>query len=129
MASGASIFRIFIPVTDFEKALEFYQTLFVAEGRQIHQGRQYFDCGSVIMAVIENDGTPIGDHVYFSVANLESWFTRAKELDCLEKIDMHGGPLGEIVRRPWGERSFYVRDPFGNGLCFVDESTIFTGVE
>lgn len=129
MASGASIFRIFIPVSDFEKAVEFYQTLFAAEGREIHRGRQYFDCGSVIMAVIENDGTPIGDHVYFSVANLETWFSRAKELDCLENIDMHGGPLGEIVRRPWGERSFYVRDPFGNGLCFVDESTLFTGVE
>ena len=129
MASGASIFRIFIPVTDFDKALVFYQTLFAAEGRQIHAGRQYFDCGSVIMAVIENDGTPIGDHVYFSVANLETWYTRAKELDCLEKTDMHGGPLGEIVRRPWGERSFYARDPFGNGLCFVDESTIFTGVD
>lgn len=30
--------------------------------------------------------------------------------------------------RPWGERSFYCRDPFGNGLCFVDEKTLFTGV-
>ena len=26
-----------------------------------------------------------------------------------------------------GERSFYARDPFGNGLCFVDENTLFTG--
>jgi hypothetical protein len=26
-----------------------------------------------------------------------------------------------------GERSFYVADPFGNGLCFVAEETIFTG--
>ena len=27
----------------------------------------------------------------------------------------------------WGERSFYVRDPFGNPLCFVDADTLFTG--
>jgi hypothetical protein len=25
------------------------------------------------------------------------------------------------------ERSFYVHDPWGNGLCFVDENTLFTG--
>jgi len=29
--------------------------------------------------------------------------------------------------RPWGERSFYAHDPFGNPLCFVDATTIFTG--
>jgi hypothetical protein len=32
-----------------------------------------------------------------------------------------------MVVRPWGERSFYVKDPWGNGLCFVDEKTLFTG--
>ncbi len=115
-------------MTDFDKAIGFYQRLFDTEGRIIHRGRQYFDCGPVIFAVIENNGTPIGDHIYFSVQNLETVFTRAKELECLEKIDLHGGPAGEIVVRPWGERSFYARDPFGNGLCFVDETTLFTGV-
>jgi hypothetical protein len=34
---------------------------------------------------------------------------------------------GAIVRRPWGERSFYAVDPFGNKLCFVDRATLFTG--
>ena len=123
-----SIFRIFIPVTDFEKAIDFYRRLFASEGRVIHRGRQYFDCGPVIFAVIENSGTPIGDHVYFSVPNLEAVFTRATELKCLERSDVHGAPSDEIVVRPWGERSFYARDPFGNGLCFVDETTLFTGV-
>jgi uncharacterized glyoxalase superfamily protein PhnB len=32
-----------------------------------------------------------------------------------------------IETRPWGERSFYARDPFGNPICFVDEKTVFTG--
>jgi len=31
------------------------------------------------------------------------------------------------VERPWGERSFYAVDPFGNPLCFVDQKTLFTG--
>jgi hypothetical protein len=33
----------------------------------------------------------------------------------------------ELGKRPWGERSFYAHDPWGNGLCFVDETTLFTG--
>lgn len=40
-------------------------------------------------------------------------------------------PNGTILRpiqtQPWGERSFYCADPFGNKLCFVDEKTVFTG--
>ena len=40
--------------------------------------------------------------------------------------DLHPG-AGQIVVRPWGERSFYVEDPWSNGLCFVDEKTLFTG--
>ena len=123
-----SIFRIFIPVSDFDKAIAFYQRLFDTEGRVIHRGRQYFDCGPVIFAVVENNGTPIGDHIYFSVPNLETIFSRAKELGCLERSDVHGSPSDEINVRPWGERSFYARDPFSNGLCFVDESTLFTGL-
>ncbi len=124
---GPSIFRIFVPVTDFEKAMAFYQTLFDTEGTIIHRGRQYFDCGHVIFAVIENNGTPIGDHIYFSVDDLKVYFERARELGCLERSDVHGAPSDEIVVRPWGERSFYARDPFGNGLCFVDQNTLFTG--
>ena len=115
-------------MTDFDKAIAFYQRLFDTEGRIIHRGRQYFDCGPVIFAVIENNGTPIGDHLYFSVADLETYFERADELGCLEHIDLHGGRADEMAVRPWGERSFYARDPFGNGLCVVDETTLFTGL-
>lgn len=128
MGDSPSIFRIFIPVTDFDSALNFYQQLLNQSGRTIHRGRHYFDCGPVILAVIENNGTPIGDHVYFSVADLDAIFERASELGCLERSDVHGSPSDEISERPWGERSFYARDPFGNGLCFVDENTLFTGI-
>lgn len=73
-----AIFRVFVPVSDFDVAIAFYQRLFNTEGRLIHGGRRYFDCGPVIFAVIENSGTPIGDHVYFSTADLEAVFARAK---------------------------------------------------
>src|SRR5437879_5871153 len=93
-----SIFRIFIPVSDHEKAVAFYQRLLGTEGRLIHGGRRYFDCGPVILAIIENSGPPIGDHIYFSVPNLDAVFTRAKDLDCLEKTEIHEQPAGEIVK-------------------------------
>ena len=35
--------------------------------------------------------------------------------------DVHGDPAGAIEWRPWGERSFYAKDPLGNKICFVDE--------
>jgi hypothetical protein len=129
MSRGApAIFRIFVPVPDLAKGVGFYQRLFDDEGRVIRGGRHYFDCGSVILAVVENAGPPIADHIYFAVPNLETVHTRAKDLVALELGEVHGAPAGEIVVRPWGERSFYARDPFGNGLCFVDETTLFTGV-
>jgi hypothetical protein len=40
---------------------------------------------------------------------------------------VHGEPAGAICKRPWGERSSYAVDPFGNPLCFVDRATVFTG--
>jgi uncharacterized glyoxalase superfamily protein PhnB len=122
-----SVFRIFIPVTNAETAIAFYQTLFDDPGREVHRGRHYFDCGPVILAVIENNGSPVADHIYFAVADLEDVYDRASALGCLERSDVHGAPSDQIVVRPWGERSFYARDPFGNGLCFVDDRTLFTG--
>jgi len=127
MAEAPTLFRIFIPVSDLRAAVEFYQQLFDSPGREIRGGRHYFDCGPVIAAVVENSGMPIADHIYFSVADLEAVYKRAFDLDCLEDSYVHGASAGEIVTRPWGERSFYVRDPWGNGLCFVDETTLFTG--
>jgi len=60
------------------------------------------------------------DHVYFAVDDFDEYFRRVS-----------GRPNGSAVRtietQPWGERSFYCTDPFGNKLCCVDERTIFTG--
>jgi len=54
------------------------------------------------------------------VSNLEEVFERAQKLGCTELEP-------KIKVRPWGEKSFYAKDPFGNPICFVDERTIFTG--
>ena len=66
-------------------------------------------------AIVKND------HNAFRV--LFIWFdtkARARNAGCSWLDD-------RIRKRPWGEKSFYLRDPFGNPLCFVDENTAFTG--
>ena len=127
------LFRVALQVGDLNKAAEFYSKLLGDQGRRIPRGsRHYFDCGPVILALVDVtagdlEPKPIPDYVYFAVSDLDQVYERAKELNCLAKEDVHGEDAGAIVKRPWGELSFYAEDPWGNGLCFVDESTLFTG--
>ena len=126
------LFRVILQVSDLDRAVAFYSTLLGIEGRSIRRARHYFDCGSVILALVDQTGgdgevRPLPDNIYFSVSDIESVYERARELGCLANENVHGAPAGEVVVRPWGERSFYVTDPWGNGLCFVDQNTLFTG--
>lgn len=132
MTDVPNLYRIILQVSDLDKAADFYAKLLGIKGRGIRGARYYFDCGAVILALVDpaSEGAaarPLPDNIYFSVQNLEAVFERARELGCLSSDDVHGESAGEIVERPWGERSFYARDPFGNGLCFVAAETIFTG--
>jgi catechol 2,3-dioxygenase-like lactoylglutathione lyase family enzyme len=128
-----TLYRIILQVDNLDKAEEFYGNLLGDRGRRIPRGsRHYIDCGPVILALLDvsPEGLkpkPLPDYVYFSVNDLESVHQRARELGCLSTEDVHGASAGEVVKRPWGERSFYAYDPWGNGLCFVDENTLFTG--
>jgi len=132
MADVPKLYRIILQVSDLEKATEFYSKLLATAGRRVRGGRHYFDCGPMILALLDTmaggeQASPIPDYIYFSVQNLEIIHARGRELGGLSRELVHDEPAGEIVTRPWGERSFYVEDPFGNLLCFVDERTIFTG--
>ena len=132
MSDGPNLYRLILQVSDLRTAVDFYSTLLGIEGRSIRGARHYFDCGAVILALLDvttggEEARPIPDNIYFSVNDLDAVYERAKKLGCLSAEDVHGASAGEIVTRPWSERSFYAQDPFGNGLCFVDENTLFTG--
>ena len=45
---------------------------------------------------------------------------------CARRPTVHGEPAGDVLDRPWGERSFYVVDPWGNDLCFRQDGTRYT---
>jgi catechol 2,3-dioxygenase-like lactoylglutathione lyase family enzyme len=133
MAKAPALFRLILQVDDLDKASAFYAKLLDDPGRRIPRAsRHYIDCGPVILALVDvaaggEVAKPTPDYIYFAVGDLERFYARATELHCLATEDVHGASAGEIVVRPWGERSFYVEDPWGNGLCFVDEQTLFTG--
>ena len=130
------LYRIILQVDNLDKAEEFYGKLLGDRGRRIPRGsRHYIDCGPVILALVDVNGEgipglepkPLPDYIYFAVSDVEAVYQRAQELQCLSTEDVQGESAGDLVKRPWGERSFYVHDPWGNGLCFVDENTLFTG--
>jgi len=121
------LFRVILPVTSIDQAASFYAHVLEMPGERVSSGRHYFHCGGTILACFSprEDGDDFDlpanpDHFYFSVPDLETTFAHCREASCLR--------LDEAIRkRPWGERSFYAQDPFGNQLCFVDERTVFTG--
>ncbi len=133
MANTPKLFRIILQVRNLDEAEAFYGKLLGDSGRRIpYASRHYIDCGPVILALVDpsiddESAKPLPDYIYFAVGNLEEIHARARELKCLASEDVHGAASGEIVVRPWGERSFYAQDPWGNGLCFVDDTTLFTG--
>lgn len=125
-ADPPQLFRRVLPVTYIKEAETLYSKLLGLPGQRVSPGRHYVDRGGTILECFDPlpdtdnfDPGPNPDHVYFTVRDLEAALSRATAAgaDVLEPI----------ATRPWGERSFYVRDPFGNKLCFVDVRTKFTG--
>lgn len=136
MAPAPRLFRILLGARDLPASRRFYEVLLGVPGRPVADGRCYFDCGEVILGLLDRSSATAGEApveaVYFATAELEAVHARARSLGGLSRGLLHGdpsSPLGEIRLRPWGERSFYVDDPSGNSLCFVDERTRFTGTE
>ena len=130
--TGPRLFRLLLEVDNLDQAVSFYTTLLATEGRAIRGGRHYFDCGEIILGLVDVSASGrvpsvFSEYIYFATAELNETHQRASNLGCLSDDDVHGQSAGEITMRPWGECSFYVEDPFGNRLRFVDEDTLFTG--
>ncbi|MCI0652519.1 MAG: VOC family protein [Planctomycetes bacterium] len=131
----AKLFRVIVPVSDVDRAADFYVRVLGIPGVRVSNGRHYFDCGGTILACFDPkadgdsfEARPLPDHLYFSVENLEHTYDACKKAGAkLAAGEVHGSSAGSIAVRPWGERSFYAKDPFDNPICFVDSRTLFTG--
>jgi tRNA (guanine37-N1)-methyltransferase len=120
------LFRVIMPVADHARGVAFYAQVLGHPGELVAPNRHYFKCAGTILAVVvpgEHDGESFRanvEHVYFAVPDLKERYAIARKAECSYLED-------KIRTRPWGEKSFYARDPFGNPICFVDERTVFTG--
>ena len=121
------LFRLNIEVGSVDQAHDFYSELLGIEGRPQMGSRVYFDAGVTLQVVEAQSPHTAAKALYFEVPNLDTVHERAKRLDCLSDGSVHGTPAGEPVVRPWGERSFYADDPWGNPLYFVEQGTIYSG--
>lgn len=122
----AKLYRVIVPVSDIDKAQAFYEAVLGFTGTRVSPERHYFDCDGTILACYDptlfNEkpvATANPEHVYIAVADLAAAFERCKSADARIAV--------EINTYPWGETSFYIEDPFGNPICFVDQATMFTG--
>jgi len=128
MSEIPQFFRLNVEVADLEEAIRFYTKLLGFQGRKQPGSRVYYECGPVTLQVVQiAQPHTAAKALYFTVTDLEAIFERAKELGCLSQESVHDAPGGGIVVRPWGERSFYVEDPWKNPLCFVEEGTVYAG--
>ena len=131
MPAGPKLFRVMLEVADLAKAVVFYSKLLALAGRVQRGSRAYFDCGPVILAIL--DPTPGGlepkpnsADLYFAVGNLEEIHAHARELNCLSDEDVHGSPAGEIGTRPGASGRFMSKTP-GQWLVFCGRDDLFTG--
>lgn len=129
------LFRVIVPVSDIEQATRFYARVLGVPGTRVSAGRHYFDCGGTILACFDpqadgddDQAQPNPEWIYFAVDDLQATWEACQQAGAVfQPGEVHGAPAGAIALRPWGERSFYARDPFGNPICFVDRDTLFTG--
>jgi len=129
--STATIFRVTVEVANIDEASAFYARLLNTPGQRHPGNRHYFNCGGVILAVIDVAAggltpQPGPKSLYFAVDDILAVHERATSLAALAPYTVHGESAGDITSRPWHERSFYVVDPWGNDLCFVEQGTLYT---
>jgi predicted enzyme related to lactoylglutathione lyase len=121
----ARLTKVLIRVPDIERAVKFYDHAMGTAGRRVSPGRCHYALGGVELACY--DPAADGDlhdteqgksywQLYLAVDDLES---------ALERVGEAGGHIDQTISiKPWGERSFYATDPFGNRICILDEATV-----
>jgi hypothetical protein len=53
MRDSPKLFRVTLEVADLERATQLYAALFGLDGQRYPGARHYFDCGGVIVAVLD----------------------------------------------------------------------------
>ena len=119
-----------MPVDDIDAASRFYERVLGFPGKRVTSGRHYFDCDGVLLACW--DPLADGDADYPGPNPGTVYLAAGESLDAVRNRAIDAGATldkqrGAIARRPWGERSFYGRDPWGNPFCVTEAGTEYRG--
>jgi predicted enzyme related to lactoylglutathione lyase len=121
---NSRLIRVLIRVPDIEAAAAFYDRVLGVSGRRISPGRHHLTLGEVELACYD----PAADGDLHDTAQSPSFWQLYVAVDdleaVLERVRSASGRVEQpILTKPWGERSFYATDPFGNRLCFVEATS------
>jgi catechol 2,3-dioxygenase-like lactoylglutathione lyase family enzyme len=124
------LYRVIVPVRDIEAAARFYGTVLGGPGERISSGRHYFDCGGTILALLDALADTEPEPLPANHGNL--YLSTDEPLDEVRRRALEAGaepdePLDTVARRPWGEVSFYFRDPWGNPVSIVQAGSEYLG--
>src|SRR5260370_17560369 len=91
------IFRITLEVSNIDEAAAFYAKLLDTEGKRHPGARHYFDCGGVILSVLDPTAgglTPMPGpkSLYFAVRDLYALHTPARAPNPLAPPKLHATP-------------------------------------
>ena len=112
----AAIARVTLPVTDIERATTFYGRVLHQPGRRASEAIHEFSCGGVMLECRVMPGVaPHSGAIHFAVPDLDNHYGRASTSGCRGIGRIEIGPAG---------RSFIADDPFGNRLCFGEQSAM-----
>jgi catechol 2,3-dioxygenase-like lactoylglutathione lyase family enzyme len=126
----AKLHRVVLPVTHIDRVAATYAELLESDGERISPGMHYFDCGPILALydqIADGVGWPYerggeGEFVQVSISvpELDWVYWRAQELGFARLTALGRDPI-------YGERSCCLRDPCGNLVQFIEESTAFRG--
>src|SRR4051794_37185880 len=127
----AKLHRVVLPVTHIDRIAAIYGELLELPGKRISPGLHYFDCGGPILSLYDQIADGVGwphdrgsgDQLVqasISVPELDWVYWRAQELGFDRLSALRQNPIN-------GERSCCLRDPCGNVIEFIEESTAFRG--
>jgi catechol 2,3-dioxygenase-like lactoylglutathione lyase family enzyme len=125
------LFRVILPVGNIDVAATFYQALLGGQpGERVTAGRHYFECEGTLLACW--DAVSDGDPQFPGPNPGVVYLSTPEPLDSVRERVLQSGAVpdperGSVAVRPWGERSFYFCDPWGNRLCVVATGSEYRG--
>ena len=116
-----ALYMTAVRVNALNTAVPFYDTLLGQTGVLVSPGRHYYYLGGVVLALREPHAhdlelLPNPDWIYIATDDLAQARRNAESASATITDD--------VQTQPWGARSFYLRDPDGNGICFTDQATV-----